>query len=108
MGFTREEFFAYLLLYAAQADFVESADEKAYILSKVSTEVYGKVHHIFEKDSDAERIEVMLENVRAHNYKQSSPQELMSEIKAIMALDGEPDATERMYLIGIRRLIMSA
>lgn len=108
MGFTKEEFFAYLLLYAAKANFVETAEEKAYILKKVSPEVYGKIHRIFEKDSDAERIEVMLENVRAHNYKHSSPQELLDEIRAIMASDGELDATERMYLVGIRRLIMSA
>lgn len=108
MGFTKEEFFAYLLLYGANADFVETAEEKAYILSKVPEDVYGKVHRIFEKDTDAERVEVLLENVRAHNYKHSSPQELLDEIKAIMASDGELDATERMYLIGIRRLIMSA
>lgn len=108
MGFTKEEFFAYLLLYAAKANFVETAEEKAYILSKVPIDVYGKVHRIFEKDTDAERIEVLLENVRAHNYKHSSPQELLDEIRAIMSSDGDLDATERMYLIGIRRLIMSA
>lgn len=108
MGFTKEEFFAYLLLYAAKANFVETAEEKAYILKKVSSEIYGKIHRIFEKDSDSERIEVLLENVRAHNYKHSSPQDLLDEIRAIMASDGELDATERMYLIGIRRLIMSA
>lgn len=108
MEFTKEEFFAYLLLYAAKADFVETAEEKNYILNKVTPEVYGKVHQIFEKDTDAERIEVLLENVRAHNYKQTSPEELIAEIRAIMAIDGQLDATEKMYLIGIRRLIMSA
>lgn len=108
MTFTKEEFFAYLLLYAAQADFVETAKEKAYILNKVSPDVYGKVHRIFDKDSDSERLEVLLENVRRHNYKQANPQELLDEIKAVMAADGAIDATEKMYLIGIRRLIMSA
>lgn|SRR5690554_3303835 len=108
MKLTKEEFFAYLLLYAAKADFVESPEEKAFILNKVSPEVYGKVHEIFEKDSDAERIEVLLENIRTHNYKQSSPKELLNEIRAIMSVDGELGATEQMYLVGIRRLIMSA
>ena len=108
MKFTKEEFFAYLLLYAAKADFVETPEEKEFILNKVSPEVYGKIHQIFEKDSDAERVQVLLENIRAHNYKHSSPKELLDEIRAIMAIDGKPDATEKMYLIGIRRLIMSA
>ena len=73
MKLTKEEFFAYLLLYAAKADFVESPEEKAFILNK-----------------------------------QSSPKELLNEIRAIMSVDGELGATEQMYLVGIRRLIMSA
>jgi len=108
MGFTKEEFFAFILLYAAKADFIESAAEKAFILNKVTPEVYGKVHRIFDNLTDAERIELMLENVRTHNYKQSSADELLEEIKALMTSDGELAATETMVLVGIRRLIRSA
>jgi|SRR5690554_865909 len=105
MNFTKEEFFAYLLLYAADADSVVTAEEREYILSKVPEETYSRVHKIFMNDTDTERIDRIIDNVKQGNYSQASPYELVAEIKKTMTIDGELDSVERIFLIGIRRLL---
>lgn len=105
MDFTKEEFFAYLLLYAAETDSVVSPDEREYILGKVPEEIYSQVHKVFLKDSDAERIDRIVDNVKRGNYDQATPYDLIKEIKKTMTIDGELDAVETIFLIGIRRLL---
>lgn len=105
MDFTKEEFFAYLLLYAAETDSIISREEKEYILERVPEDTYAHVLKIFKKDNDKERIDRIMKNVKAGNYHQSSPQELIDEIKATMMIDGRLDAVETIFLIGIRRLL---
>lgn len=107
MEFTKDEFFAYLLLCAADANAVVSSEEKEYILSKVPEDTYANVYKIFKKENDKERIDRIVQNVKAGNYHQSSPYELIEEIKTTMTIDGRLDAAETMFLIGIRRLLRS-
>ena len=52
----KDELEAYLLFYCANADFVESDEEKKFIHSRVSDEVYSKIHLEFIKDKDFTRI----------------------------------------------------
>lgn len=104
MEFTKDEFFAYLLLYAAKADMVEEPEETEFILSKVPESTYSAIHKIFEKDSDQQRLDRILENVRSHNYKQETPEDLLQEIEQTMKSDGVFDAAERTVFFGIRRL----
>ena len=105
MDFTKEEFFAYLLLYAADTDSVVSTEERDYILGKVPEETYSRVHKLFLKDTDAERIDRIVDNVKRGNYSQATPYDLVAEIKKTMTIDGELDAVETIFLIGIRRLL---
>lgn len=105
MDFTKAEFFAYLLLYAADTDSVVSRDERNYILGKVPEGTYSRVHKVFLKDTDTERIDRIVSNVKMGNYDQATPYDLVSEIKKTMTIDGELDAVETLFLIGIRRLL---
>lgn len=105
MDFTKEEFFAYLLLYAAETDSIISSEEREYILGKVPEETYSHIYKIFMKDTDAERIDRIVDNVKRGNYSQATPYDLVSEIKKTMTIDGELDAVETIFLIGIRRLL---
>ncbi len=108
MDLTKEEFFAYMLLYAAYADLIEAPEQRAYILSKVDKTTYHEVHKIFERDNDNERIETILRHVKAHNYNQANPEELLREVQTTMKSDGVFDAAEQSCYIGLKRLIQNA
>lgn len=108
MEMTKEEFFAYLLLYAAYADLIEAPEQREYILSKVDKHTYKHIHKVFEMDSDTERIDRILKHVKAHNYSQANPDELLREVLNTMKSDGHYDAAERSCFIGLKRLIQNA
>lgn len=108
MDLTKEEFFAYMLLYAAFADFIEASEQREYILTKVDKKTYKRVHKIFDRDNDAERIETILRHVKAHNYNQANPEELLLEVQNTMKSDGIFDAAEQACYIGLKRLIQNA
>ena len=44
INWTKKEFFAYVLLYAAHCNFFETKEEENYILSKVDEETFHKIH----------------------------------------------------------------
>ena len=46
------EFHAYVLLYCAHADFIESDEEQEMIKSKVSQSDYIHIHKEFDEDND--------------------------------------------------------
>ena len=104
---TKNEFYAYMLTYAVQADFKVSADEKAFILSRIPEELYNKVSRILDKDSDYEAIQRILANVRAHNYNSQDPDKVINDVREAMSSDGEMDATELAAFVGLRRLLRS-
>ncbi len=104
MEFTKDEFFAYLLLYAAKADMIEEPEQTEFILSKVPKSTYSSIHKVFDKDTDQQRLDRILDNVRSHNYAHSTPEDLLQEIEQIMKSDGVFDAAERSVFVGIRRL----
>lgn len=108
MDLTKNEFFAYMLLYAAYADLIEAPEQREYILSKVDKVTYKRVHKIFDHDNDAERIETILRHVKAHNYSQANPEELLQEVQKTMKSDGVFDAAEQACYIGLKRLIQNA
>lgn len=108
MQLTKNEFYAYLLTYAVQADFHVSEDEKEFILSRIPEDLYNKVSRILDKDSDYEAIQRIVANVRAHNYDYENPEAVIRDIKEAMRSDGDMDATELAAFVGLRRLLRNA
>ena len=58
---SKDEFKAYLLLFSAQANMVESASEKAFILQRVGVEHYEHIHEEIDKDNDYQSIQKILD-----------------------------------------------
>ena len=59
-NWTYNEFLAYLLLYAANADLGVNRDEKEMLFSKVSFEDYKHIRKVFEDASDYESLQTIL------------------------------------------------
>jgi hypothetical protein len=56
VNWNKEEFKAYLLIYAANSNFLETEEEKELILSKVDADAYKKMHREYERDNDYQRL----------------------------------------------------
>ena len=52
LDWTKKEFEAYILLYAAHCNHIEDENEKNYILSKVDEKTFHKIHTEVVVDSD--------------------------------------------------------
>lgn len=104
-NWSREEFEAYLLFYAANADFIESNAEKKLIHSKVSETAYSKMHAEFEKDNDYNRIQKIIATVERFELSKEEIEVLLNEVAQLFEADGKIDILEREYFIGLKRLL---
>lgn len=104
-NWSREELEAYLLFYAANADFLKSEEEKKLIHSKVSETAYAKMQSEFEKDNDYERIQKIIDTVQRFELSKEEIEVLLNEITQLFEADGKIDALEMEYFIGLRRLL---
>lgn len=101
----KDELEAYLLFYCANADFVESEDEKKFIHSRVSDEVYSKIHLEFIKDKEYTRIQKIIEAAERLELSKEEVSILFKEIEALFSTDGKFDILEKEKFIGLKRVL---
>jgi len=102
---TREEFEAYLLFYCANADFVETEEEKKLIHSKVSDNAYNKMHAEFEADNDYQSIQKIIHTAERFELSKNELDGLFQEINQVFLSDGKMDMMEREIFIGLKRIL---
>lgn len=104
-NWTKEEFIAYLLLYAAQANYIDTEEEKEIISKKISYDFYKKIHKELEKDNDFQSLEKILANVKKFDYTSKNIDLLLKEIEILYLSDGICDPTEKSMFMGLKRLL---
>lgn len=104
-NWTEEEFKAYLLIYAANSDFYETPEEKASILARVNEEIYKKMHTVFEKENDYQRIQNILYCVDKFGYNTEKIESLKQDMKQVMSADGDVDELETNMFLALKHLI---
>ena len=94
IDWTKIEFEAYVLLYAAQCNLLETEEEREYILSKVDEKTFNKVHTqiVFDKEEDI--IENIKEYLLTNNYSNEEKRALINDIKEVFFADGTVDKIE--------------
>ena len=102
---TRAEFKAYLLSYAASANYFESEEEKEMIQSIVSDDVYKKIHRELARDNDYQSIQKILYNIKKFEYSKDELHHLVDDITKLFNADGEFDLLEDNMLHALKRLI---
>ena len=107
MLLTKDEFYAYMLAYAIQADFKISPGEREFILSRIPEDLFRKVNGILDKDSDYEAVQRIMANATEHYGEQHNADTIISDIQGAMKSDGEMDAAEIAAFVGLRRLLRS-
>ena len=104
-NWTKPEFKAYLLLYCANADFIESTEEKEFIRRQVDEETFDKIHKEFDADNDYQSIQKIMLTAKRYNYSQDQINSLLEDIKKLFFSDGNFGTLERNLLVGLKRLL---
>lgn len=104
-NWSREELKAYILLYCANANFVETQEEKDFIKSKVGEEKYQEIHKEFEGDNDYQQIQKIQNTVTRYNYSKHEIDRLFENIKKMFLMDGSIDILEKNIYRGLKHLL---
>lgn len=102
---SKQEFKAYLLLYAANSNYFESEEEKEVILTLVDPIVYKRIHKELDHDNDYQSIQKILHNVEKFNYSKDDQAELINDIQSLFNANGEHDVLEDNLLLALKKLL---
>lgn len=106
-NWTKAEFKAYLLAYCAQSDYVETQEEKDFILDLVSSETYKSVHLDLSKDNDYQSIQKIQDHLEKFNYSKNEIDVLLNDIKNLFLADGNHDILEANLFRILKKIIQS-
>ena len=95
LSWTKVEFMAYLLIYAAQINQIETEEEKEFIGSRFDSKLLKKIYKEINSDNDYQRIQKVMVYTYQNNYLSQDLDDLLKEIKELLLCDGKFDATEQ-------------
>ena len=101
---SRKEFKAYVLLYAAHCNHFEDIEEQNYILSKVDIETYHSIHTEVVADSDENNLNKIQQYVSENKFNQSEKEMLLKEIKNVFFADGTVDVIEKKVFSILKKI----
>ena len=104
-NWTKEEFKAFLLIYAAQTNFIETQEEIEYLESKFSDEIINKIRREINKLNDYQKSEIIVNQIKSNQYIQSDLDTILVEIKELYKSDGEFDSLEQSMLAMLEKLL---
>ncbi len=103
-NWTKEEFIAYLLLYAANSDFKESNKERNMIISRVDHKTFQRIHSEFSEDNDYQSIQKIMAALEQHNYSKQDLESFHADLKLMFHSDGSYDLLEKNMFTFLKRL----
>jgi len=104
LNWTKNELEAYVLIYCANADFVEHEDELDFIKLKVSEVDYKKMHKIFIKDNDFQSLQKIEKSFVELNFTTDDKKQLLNEIKELFQSDESFSINEQNLLRGLQHI----
>ena len=105
MNWNKNEFYAYVLLYAAHCNFFESKEEENYILSRVNETVYHKIHTEVVVDSDEDSLNKIQQYISDNKLNEQEKEALIKDIKNVFFADGSVDVLERKVFNLLKKII---
>lgn len=102
---TKNELVAYILLYMANTNFVESNTEKNIIISKVNMNTFQKIHDEFDNDNDYQSLQKIINGLKQHNYSMDDIDALFVDIKLLFLSDGEYDILEKNMFLYLKKIL---
>lgn len=104
-SWTNLEFQAYVLLFAAHSNYLETQEEKNYILLRVSPKTFYKIHNEIINDTDFEKEQKIKAHLQYRKISEEDKNQLMKEIKEVFFADGSVDALEKDVFLYLREIL---
>lgn len=105
LDWTKKEFLAYVLLYAAHCNHFETKEEENYILSLVDKNTFHRVHTEVVVDSDEENLNKIQQYLSEHKFNQNEKETLLREVKNVFFADGSVDVIEKKVFGLLKKII---
>ena len=105
LNWTKEEFKAFLLLFAAQTNFIETQEEIEYIESKFPNEIINRTRTEINKLNDYQKSEIIVNQIKSNEYVQSDLDDILLEIKELYKSDGVFDSLEQSMFSMLKKLL---
>ena len=105
LNWTREEFKAFLLFFAAQTNFIETQEEIEYIESKFPNEIINRTRKEINKLNDYQKSEIIVNQIKSKEYVQIDLDEILLEIKELYQSDGVFDSLEQSMFSMLEKLL---
>ena len=105
LNWTKEEFKAFLLFFAAQTNFIETQEEIEYIESKFPNEIINRTRKEINKLNDYQKSEIIVNQIKSNEYVQSDLDEILVEIKELYKSDGVFDSLEQSMFSMLEKLL---
>ncbi|MGJ8759255.1 MAG: hypothetical protein ACSHXA_01860 [Polaribacter sp.] len=105
INWTKEEFQTYVLLYAAQSNYIETESESEYILSKVNETLFNRIHTEIVHDNDYQSMEKIKTYLAENKYTHIEKENLLKNIKNVFFADGSVDVLERNVFLLLKKII---
>lgn len=100
-----DDYLAFLLVYAANADFIVEDEESLALMQKLGEEQYAKMKDYFLQLNDIQSIEVIYEFREKYCREPEQVTQVLSEIKTLMEQDEEFQPEEEELYLGIKRIL---
>ena len=104
-NWTKEEFKVYLLIYAAQSNFLESNAELKFIESKFDKNIINKIHKEISEFKDYQKSQVIIDYIKLHDFSQKDLDNILLQIKEIYDSDGSFDVVERQTFYMLEKIL---
>jgi len=102
---TMKELEAYLLVYAAKADFIIQEEEEKVILTKISKDAYEAAKALYKSHSDIESINYITKLANELNLTEEQKTEMLNNIMHVFMADDEFDAREQQVNLFIQKIL---
>lgn len=101
--YTLKEFLAYMLIYAANADFEISPKEDLYIERIAGEEAYKKMLKVFQEHNDYDSAQ-FISSMKEKHMKGQSGDALLKLVKEVFNVDGNYSAAELALFEALRHV----
>lgn len=105
LGWSRVEFKAYVLLYCAQSNFIETEEERKYIISKINETVFNRIHTEIVHDTNEKSEQKIKEYLSENKYTHLQKDALLKDIKNVFFADGTVDVLEKNVFLFLKKLL---
>ncbi len=106
LDWTKNDFLAYVLLYAAHCNYIEDSSELNIILSKIDDATFHKIHTEIVVDTENSKLKKIQQYIAENKPSQTEREAILKDIKQVFFADGTVDVFEKELFATLKKMIL--